>query len=289
MQNTPSLEIDLNGAVSISAREFDLFRALIYQQTGITLGDTKTTMLTTRLSRRMRQLGIASFDAYYQFLKQQDPQGNEYREFINSVTTNKTSFFRENHHFEFLSARLRAAPRSGPLRIWSAACSTGEEPYSIGMTMVDTFGSPAARDMRILASDIDTSVLQFAETGIYSQASALDIPPAFRQKFLSAAKNADGPAVQVSKEIRDLITFRCRNLVSSSWGINVKFDFIFCRNVLIYFDHATQDQILRRFLSFLKPGGFLVVGHSEHLHWLNNLIEPAGQTIYRLRQGVDVS
>jgi chemotaxis protein methyltransferase CheR len=288
MQNTSPLDLDHTGTVNISAREFDLFRQLIYQQTGITLGDSKTTMLTTRLSRRMRQLGLSSFDSYYQFLKQQDPQSAESREFINSVTTNKTSFFRENHHFEFLAEKLRAAPRSGPLRIWSAACSTGEEPYSIGMTMVNVFGSSTARDMRILASDIDTAVLEFAEMGIYSQASAQDIPPAFRQKFLSAATNADGPAVQICKEVRDLITFRCRNLIGSSWGIKVKFDFIFCRNVLIYFDHATQDQILRRFLSFLKPGGFLVVGHSEHLHWLNNLIEPAGQTIYRLRQGADV-
>jgi chemotaxis protein methyltransferase CheR len=280
-----SEDMALMGGVSISDREFHLFRNLIYEQTGISLRETKTTMLSARLNKRLRELRLTSFDAYYKLLQQQGPESDEYRELINSVTTNKTSFFRENHHFEFLSAFLKERKTSAPLRIWSSACSTGQEPYSIAMILAESFGSLLGKDVRILASDIDTQVLKEASEGLYREDALADVPVAFRKKYFQPEQAQHGTKYRVDKSLRDIITFRHKNLIAAGWAINTKFDVIFCRNVLIYFDHETQDQLLRRFISYLKPHGYLVVGHSEHLHWLNALLEPAGQTIYRLRAG----
>lgn len=279
----PVDDLVLLGGVTISDREFQLFRKLIYEQTGISLRDTKTTMLSARLSKRLRQLGLSSFEAYYELLQGQGPESDEYRLLINSVTTNKTSFFRESHHFDFLSAQLKQRRAGGPLRIWSAACSTGQEPYSIAMTVADALGGVQGRDIRILASDIDTQVLEDAAQGLYEAEDLTDLPQAFASRFLQIEQSKAGRKYRVDSDLRNLITFRHKNLISPAWGINIKFDFIFCRNVLIYFDHKTQDQILRRFISFLKPHGYLIVGHSEHLHWLNALIEPVGRTIYRVK------
>ncbi len=274
-----SEDLGITSGIAISDREFQLFRNLIYQHTGISLRETKTTMLSARLSKRLRQLKLPTFDAYYKFLQNHGPETEEFRLLVNSITTNKTSFFRENHHFEFLAAQLKHHKSANPLRIWSSACSTGQEPYSIAMTVAEAFNSLQGRDIRILASDIDTQVLHQAEQALYDEELYDDIPAAFQSRYVKI----EGNKFRVNRELRDLITFRHKNLIAPSWGINIKFDFIFCRNVLIYFDHATQDQILRKFISFLKPHGYLIVGHSEHLHWLNELIEPVGRTIYRLR------
>jgi chemotaxis protein methyltransferase CheR len=271
------------GSVIISSREFELFRDLIYQQTGISLKDTKTTMLSARLGKRLRQLNLSSFQAYYQFLQTQSPDSEEYRELINSVTTNKTAFFREIHHFDFLAEQLNLHKPKGPLRIWSAACSTGQEPYSIAITVADALSPLAGKDIRILASDIDTQVLQEASEGLYDSDAIADISPIHQSRYLKVEKVKHGIRFRVSKELRDLITFRQKNLIAPAWAINTKFDFIFCRNVLIYFDRETQDQILRKFIGFLKPHGYLIVGHSEHLNWLSALIEPVGKTVYRLK------
>ena len=279
-------DLGLMGGVAISEREFQLFRNLIYQQTGISLRDTKTTMLSARLNKRLRELRLSSFEAYYKLLQEQGPEGPEYRQLINSITTNKTSFFRENHHFEFLAGYLKERKGGGPLRIWSSACSTGQEPYSIAMTVSDALPSLQGRDIRILASDIDTQVLHDASEGLYSEDAIADIPIPLRKRYLQPEQTKHGTMYRMEKALRDLITFRHKNLISPSWAINTKFDIIFCRNVLIYFDHETQDQILRRFIGFLKPNGYLIVGHSEHLHWLNSLIEAVGRTIYRVRSGV---
>ena len=280
-----SEDLGFVGGLTITDREFQLFRNLIYKQTGISLRESKSTMLSARLSKRLRQLNLPTFDAYYQFLSSQAPEGDEYRLLINSVTTNKTSFFRENHHFEFLASHLKQNRLAGPFRIWSSACSTGQEPYSMAITISEAVGPLQGKDIRILASDIDTQVLQEASEGLYEADLLSDITPAHQSRYLRMEETKSGPKYRVSRELRDLITFRHKNLIAPNWGINTKFDFIFCRNVLIYFDHNTQDQILRKFISFLKPNGYLVVGHSEHLHWLNALIEPVGRTIYRVRSG----
>jgi chemotaxis protein methyltransferase CheR len=150
----------------------------------------------------------------------------------------------------------------------------------------EAFPSLQGRDIRILASDIDTQVLQNASEGLYSEEAIADIPVPLKKRYLHTEQTKQGNMYRMDKALRDLITFRHKNLISPSWAINTKFDIIFCRNVLIYFDHETQDQILRRFISFLKPHGYLIVGHSEHLHWLNSLIEAVGRTIYRVRSSV---
>lgn len=276
-------DLAVHGGVAINDREFALFRNLIYQQTGISLRDSKATMLSARLSKRLRQLALPSFESYYQLLQTQGPESDEYRLLINSVTTNKTSFFRESHHFEFLAAHLKQRKTADPLRIWSAACSTGQEPYSIAITLAESFGSLSGRDIRILASDIDTQVLNDASEGLYEAEELADLPVVYQSKYLQPEQTKTDRKFRMDGALRKLITFRHKNLIAPAWGINIKFDYIFCRNVLIYFDHTTQDQILRRFISFLKPHGHLMVGHSEHLHWLNALIEPVGHTIYRLK------
>ncbi len=267
----------------ISGREFELFRDLIYKQTGISLHETKKSMLSARLGKRLRQLNLPSFDAYYDFLQEHKSDSEEYRLLINSVTTNKTAFFREAHHFKFLGEQLQLHKPSGPLRIWSSACSTGQEPYSIAMTVAEALSPLQGKDIRILASDIDTQVLHEASEGLYDHDLISDISPIHQSRYLKVEQTRSGIKFRVSKELRDLITFRQKNLIAQSWAINTRFDYIFCRNVLIYFDRETQDQILRKFISFLKPHGYLIVGHSEHLNWLNSLIEPVGKTIYRLR------
>jgi chemotaxis protein methyltransferase CheR len=208
---------------------------------------------------------------------------------INCITTNKTSFFRESHHFDLLRnlllhpLQLRAAagqPRR--LRIWSAACSTGQEPYSIAIVIRDTITSPAAWDIKILASDIDTDVLARAERGIYETEDLDAMPPALRSRhFLRGTKDCAG-LVSVKPELRRLVHFRRVNFVDPSWPVRGKFDAIFCRNVLIYFDRPTQYRLLSRLAGFLKPEGFLFVGHSENLHWFRDLLIPVDNSVYRI-------
>lgn len=285
MHITKAANTDLGfvAGVEINDREFQLFRKLIYQHTGISLRDSKTTMLSARLSKRLRQLDLPSFESYYQLLQKHGPESDEYRQLINAVTTNKTSFFRESHHFEFLAAQLKKRKTMEPLRIWSAACSSGEEPYSIAITLSEHLNSLPGADIRILASDIDTQVLHDASEGLYDPEAIAEMPASYQSRYLLPEQTLQGRKFRVNDTLRNLITFRHRNLISPSWAINTKFDYIFCRNVLIYFDHDTQDQIVRRFIGFLKPQGHLIVGHSEQLHWLSALVEPVGCTIYRVR------
>ena len=274
---------------SISPAEFALFRKLIYRETGIALADCKKVLVSTRLARRLRHFDFDSFQKYYDFLMKADPSGDEKRRMINCITTNKTSFFRERHHFDLLDElllhpmQLRAAagaPRR--LRIWSAACSTGEEPYSIAITVRDTLASLAAWDVKILASDIDTDVLARAERGIYEIDDLNDVPASLRARhFLRGTKESEG-LVSVKPEIRRLVHFRRVNFVDAVWPVRGKFDAIFCRNVLIYFDRETQYRLLARLADLLKPEGFLFVGHSENLHWFRDLLIPVATSVYRI-------
>lgn len=284
--------IDLNTVEIVKAeltdREFVLFRDLISSQTGISLRQTKCPMLTARLQRRLRTLGLASFEAYYQLLINQDTSGDERRELINCVTTNKTSFFREQHHFAFLvqlvQSSVRSAPR--PLNIWSAACSTGEEPFSIAMTVRDALDrSPAKCDFTVLATDIDTQVLEFARSSIYPESDLESVPLPFRQRFFLRGSAAQAGRYRVKPELRERIDFRHLNLIDPNWDVNQSFDVIFCRNALIYFEHETQNRILRRLIGHLKPHGHLIVGHSEHLHWMTDVLESVGTTTYRVKHG----
>jgi chemotaxis protein methyltransferase CheR len=245
-------------------------------------------MLSARLQRRLRSLKLTTFAAYYRFLLKEDPSGDERRELINCVTTNKTSFFREPHHFTFLGDVFRRSfespDPSRPFRVWSAACATGEEPYSIAMTLRDLADrSTVKRDFSILASDIDTQVLKFASTSIYQDDEMEPVSPPFRQRFFLRGRGSQVGRYRVKPELRAKVDFRPQNLIDPIWNVTPGFDAVFCRNALIYFEHQTQNQILRHMIACLKPGGYLIVGHSEQLHWLADVLELVATTNYRVK------
>jgi chemotaxis protein methyltransferase CheR len=269
--------------------QFLLFRDLIASKTGIWLRETKCPMLTARLQRRLRALKLPSFEAYYRLLLSQDPAGEECRELINCVTTNKTSFFREQHHFDFLGRLFHDSTAAGvttPFGVWSSACSTGEEPYSMAMTLRSVLDrSPHGRPVTIVASDIDTQVLRHAQSAIYREADLDPVPVPFRQRFFLRGSGSQVGLYRLKPEIRNQIDFHQMNFVDPVWPISGAFDIIFCRNVRIYFEQPMQDRILRRLAGYLKPGGHLVVGHAEHLHWMTDILQPVGTTIYRLFKG----
>ncbi|HET9958148.1 MAG TPA: protein-glutamate O-methyltransferase CheR, partial [Polyangiaceae bacterium] len=272
---------------ALTDADFEAFRELILQRSGISLAATKRSLLCGRLARRLRHFGFSTFTQYYQYVTRQDRSGSELRELINRITTNKTEFFRENHHFEFLTREVLTplrtqAANGGPrrLRIWSAGCSTGEEPYSIAITIAEALPLDGW-DVRILASDIDTEVLQHAAAGEYPTSSLERVPAALRKRwFTSAATHSR--QFRIHPELRKLVSFRQINFISEPWPIQSQFDVIFCRNVTIYFNRDVQRRLYERFARLLRPDGFLVAGHSENLHWLSHLFTPQGSTVYRV-------
>jgi chemotaxis protein methyltransferase CheR len=268
---------------AFSATDFDRVRELIYQRAGISLHAGKQAMVYSRLSRRLRDTTHRSFAAYLQWLQANTgPSGEaEWQEFINCLTTNLTSFFREDHHFHALVDDLKA--RAGkPLRIWCSAASTGEEPYSIAMTVVETLGHSAP--VRIVASDIDTKVLATAQRGVYDVDSRGLSPERLQRHFLRG-KGGNAGFIRVKPELAKLIEFRPFNLMSRNWSVGGSlgepFDIIFCRNVMIYFDNPTQRQVLQQMHAVLKPQGLLYVGHSENFTDARDLIHLRGKTIYQ--------
>ena len=245
-----------------------------------------------RLAKRLRHFSLQTYGQYYEYVRKQDPTGTELRQMINCITTNKTDFFREPSHFTFLKDTVfpqvrERANRGGPrrLHLWSAGCSTGEEPYSLAMTVREHFGPPPGWDVKILASDIDTDVLQKAEQGIYTEDRIQDLPEAYLRKYFLCGMGSYSGMVQVRPELRQLITFQRINFIEEPWPLRTSFDIIFCRNVIIYFDRPTQQRLFERMARFLGPDGFLFMGHSENLSWLTDLFQPQGGTIYSLRPG----
>jgi chemotaxis protein methyltransferase CheR len=275
--------------ITITAREFELLRALVYDQTGIFLRDHKRLLLSNRLMKRLRHYGLDCFMDYYEYLKSGAGAAGEFQELVNAVTTNKTGFFRESHHFDLLTQLLlrpamQLADRGNcpRLRIWSAGCSTGEEPYSIAITAAMNLKRLAAWDLKILASDIDTSVLEQAQLGIYHRAVLRGLPHELVKSCFLGGAGEFAASVQVKPEIRNLVAFARINLMQEPWPLRGKLDAIFCRNVIIYFDRPAQQRLVERFARLLKPGGLFFAGHSESLFWLGDLLEPIGQTVYRL-------
>ena len=264
---------------AFSAADFDRVRELIYQHAGISLHAGKQAMAYSRLSRRLRDTTHRSFATYLQWLQANTgPSGQaEWQEFINCLTTNLTSFFREDHHFHALINDLKA--RTGrPLRIWCSAASTGEEPYSIAMTAIEALGHNAP--VRIVASDIDTKVLATAQRGVYDVDSRGLSPDRLQRHFLRG-KGGNAGFIRVKPELAKLIEFRPLNLMSRSWSLGDAFDIIFCRNVMIYFDNPTQRQVLQQMHAVLKPQGLLYVGHSENFTDARDLFHLRGKTIYQ--------
>ena len=272
----------------MSQREFRDFRDLVKRETGISLASNKQHLLRSRLRKRLLHHNLPTFREYFELIQNRDAKGLELHELINSVTTNKTHFFREEHHFSFLTEKAfpefqKLAKTSGKkrLRIWSAACSTGEEPYSIAATVRD-FRPFDRWNVRILASDIDSTCLRKASQGTYQENTLTEIPlEQLRRMFLKGRGNSAG-SFRARPELREMLTFRRINFAEHAWPIRTQFDIIFCRNAMIYFDRDFQDRLLRRFLKYLSPHGYLILGHSENVSWMKDL-EAIGQTIYRPR------
>jgi len=261
--------------------DFNFLRTLSNQHSGILVPDDKFDMFYSRLSKRVRLLGFSQFKQYCQYLK--NHQDEEFTEFINAVTTNLTSFFRENHHFEFLSQSLlpELLKRNLPqrqIRIWSAGCSTGEEPYSLAMTLMENV--PHDWDIKILATDLDTNVLAAAAEGIYPLDRVESISEQRLKLWFQKGTGAQNNRVRVKAPLRNLIHFRQLNLMQE-WPMRGFFDAIFCRNVLIYFDRQTKERLANRYAGLLREGGHLFIGHSESLHQLDTPFNLLGNTIYK--------
>lgn len=274
---------------SEEAREFEFsdadFRALAklaHEHAGISLGEGKRNLVYSRLSRRLRTLGLATFQDYRTFLSQ-DRQ--EIENFINSISTNLTRFFRESHHFDHLRDNIAAKFMSRPLaarrlRIWSAGCSTGEEPYTIAAVLQREIRDVARYDVRILATDIDTEVLRKAASGVYAINALDEVPNIYREYFPVARDDRGSGQVLIDDDTKDLIAFRRLNLMEA-WPFQGLFDAIFCRNVMIYFDGPTKANLIERFTKQIRPGGFLYIGHSESLFGAHDGLHLVGRTIYR--------
>jgi chemotaxis protein methyltransferase CheR len=259
--------------------DFERIRKLIYQRAGISLHAGKQAMVYSRLSRRLREKRFASFSDYLGWLEAAGgAEGEaEWQEFVNCLTTNLTAFFREEHHFHALVDDLRARA-ARPLRIWCNAASTGEEPYSLAMTVVETLGVSA--QVKLVCSDIDTKVLATAQRGVYGADSRGLSPERLKRHFMRGT-GANGGQIRVKPELARLIEFRSFNLMSPSWAsLGEPFDLVFCRNVMIYFDNPTQRRVLERMHSAMKPGGLLYVGHSENFTESRDLFRLRGKTIY---------
>lgn len=265
---------------SFDERDFSRIRALIYERAGISLHDQKQAMVYSRLSRRLRETGHRTFGSYLQWLEQATgAEGErEWQAFVNCLTTNLTAFFREEHHFPVLAEALKGLGASRPVRLWCNAASTGEEPYSLAMCAVEALGADAS--IKILASDIDTLVLEKAQRGIYDAASRGLSPERLKRHFLRGTGPHAGK-IRVRPELARLIEFRTFNLMSPSWSLGEPFDIVFCRNVMIYFDAPTQRRVLERMHAVLRPGGLLFVGHSENFTDARELFKLRGKTVYQ--------
>jgi len=258
------------------ARDFDRVRRLIYQRAGISLQAGKHAMVYSRLSRRLRETGHDSFHSYLDWLE--DSEGSEWQSFINALTTNLTAFFREAHHFDALAAEFKKFPRKSSWKIWCSAASTGEEPYSILMTAHENLGSGAS--VQLLASDIDTHVLETARRGVYTMDSLKGLSRERMQKFFLRGKSGNAGLVRFRPDLQQAVRFEVVNLVQDTWPFRNTFDMVFCRNVMIYFDRPTQRQVLERIHRVLEPGGLLFVGHSENFNEARDLFTLRGKTVY---------
>src|SRR3954469_10628832 len=263
---------------SFTNADFERARKLIHEHAGISLADSKRQLVYSRVGRRLRALGLDSFEAYFSALED-NPQ--EWEAFTNALTTNLTSFFREEHHFPILAQHLRASAqgRTAPLTLWCTACSTGEEPYTMAITAAEAFGT-LTPPVRILASDVDTNVLAKAQGGVYEMDRLEKMSPERLRKYFLKGRGANAGQAKVRPELMALITFRQLNLLHPSWPVRGPLDAIFCRNVMIYFDKPTQYGILKKFAPLLGEQGLLFAGHSESFHHATDLVRLKGKTVY---------
>ncbi|RYE59792.1 MAG: protein-glutamate O-methyltransferase CheR [Hyphomicrobiales bacterium] len=269
------------GEISLSEREFSRIKSRVYTVAGISLSDAKRTLVVSRLSKIVRALNLPSFDAYVDYLEK-GASAVDGQEFVNALTTNLTRFYREDHHFDhlktYVAGLIQEKPRGQKLRIWSAGCSTGQEPYTIGMDLLGAFPELKRWDFRILATDIDTAVIAKAARGIYPENELSGLSPERARPF---QRLGDGN-VQVPQAAHELVSFKPLNLIAE-WPMKGPFDAIFCRNVAIYFDKPTQGMVFGRFGKLLAPEAFLYIGHSENLGSGGEGFRLVGKTIYQSR------
>jgi chemotaxis protein methyltransferase CheR len=267
-----------------SYEDFDYLRKIVNGRTGIVVTDEKYDMFYSRLVRRIRLLRLQNFTQYCDLIKSEDGQA-EIIQLVNAITTNLTSFFRENHHFEFLLQRVipelqNRAPAERKLRIWSAGCSTGEEPYSIAMTVAESGLASKGWDIKILATDIDSNVLEQAASGVYNMDRVENLPQQRLQRWFLKGKKEQAGKVRVKPEVHKPIEFAQLNL-NSAWVLPETVDIVFCRNVIIYFDRESKRTLIDRIAENLTMGGYLFIGHSESMFRVSERFELVGNTIYR--------
>jgi len=268
-----------------SISNFEYIKKIVKENTGINLTEAKEQLVYSRLARRLRALGLTTFNAYTIYLESNYEK--ELVELTNAITTNLTSFFREEHHFDYMSKiflpeiyQEKRAEKS--LRIWSAGCSTGEEPYSIAITLKENIPPGQGWDIKVLATDLDTNVVQHAKDGIYLEDRIEGMKSDRIKKWFTNGSGDQAGNVKVSAKLQEMITFKQLNLMDQ-WPMKGKFDLIFCRNVVIYFDKPTQKILFDRYAEMLTPKGHLIVGHSENLFKVTDRYELLGKTIYRKR------
>ena len=268
--------------LQLTEREFIKYRDIVYKEAGITLNDSKKALLQARLMRRMRALNISEFSEYYEYLMEnyEDEKVN----FINSITTNKTEFFRESRHFDFMMEQaLSEFVEMGrkEIKIWSAGCSTGEEPYTIAITLQEYFENKTKPVLKILATDIDTQVLDKAKEGIYRSDLIEDIPVEILKKYFYRGKAENDGLFKIKENIKNIITFSRLNLLDDPYPMKGQFDIIFCRNVIIYFNKETQEILFKKFSRYLADHGYLFIGHSENISSISDEFLLIGNTIYK--------
>lgn len=258
--------------------DFARIRELIYQRAGIVLAEHKREMVYSRLAKRLRHHGMTRFTEYLSRLERQ-PDAKEWEAFTNALTTNLTAFFRESHHFPLLAEHIKN--KQEPVTIWCSAASTGEEPYSIAMTLLETLG-PKASQAKVIATDIDTEALAKARKGIYPQEQVRKLDEARVKRFFQKGTGNHIGLARVRPEVSALVEFMPLNLLAPQWPVKGLYDAVFCRNIMIYFDKDTQAKILKRFAPLMKPDGLLFAGHSENFSYISDAFKLRGQTVYTL-------
>lgn len=282
MSNT-AVDIGDSREFILTDKAFEFIRRFVKDHTGINLSDAKRQLVYGRLAKRLRQLGLNGFEEYCVLL--QEDSADELANFVNAITTNLTAFFRENHHFEFLKETLFPQllgknQHKKRLRIWSAGCSTGEEPYSIAISVKEALVGHTGWDVKILATDLDSNVLATAQAGLYESRRVEGIPKTRLRRWFLKGKGENASNIRVSDTIREMISFKQLNLMSP-WPMTGPFDVIFCRNVVIYFDKPTQKTLFNRYADILVEDGHLLIGHSESLFKVTDRFKLLGNTIYR--------
>ncbi len=282
----PSRSAFLSTASPMTTKTFDRFSQFIRKELGINITEAKKTMLQARLQKRMRLLGIESFEAYYDYVFSPEGLTGETFAMIDAITTNKTDFFREPKHFEHLTnvvlpEILQRRSSGNTVRFWSAGCATGEEPYTLAMVLCDYMILRQTFDFSIMASDISTQVLKKGVAGIYEHEKIEPVPMPMRKRYLLKSKDKTSSLVRIVPELRAKVNFRRINLMERDLDIRESYDVVFFRNVIIYFDRPTQQRVIRGICRHIRPGGYIFMGHSETLNGLDLPLTPTVSTVYR--------